>query len=113
MPVKNICQCPNPPGGYVECSKDQMALCIVEGNVVRRVCQEVVKNENDLGIVNFALSIVTGAKRLSNAKVSNSDIRLLRSGEFEGTGLFLTFSLPETIIQSLNRIDRNRGRLLK
>ena len=114
MPVRNTCNCPNPPGGVVECSKEQMALCIIEDGIVRRICQDVVRDKNDLTIVNFALSVITGVKRLSYSTVSESDIRLLRSGEYsEGSNLEVTFSLPEAIIKSLDNIDRNRGLLLR
>ena len=114
MPVKNICRCPDQPGDYVECSKDQMALCIIEDGIVRRVCQDVIKDTSDLTIVNYALSTITGIQKIYSDYVTDTDISLLRSGEYnQGDYLKVTFSLPEKILNSLDNIDRNRGLLLR
>lgn len=110
MPVKNTCKCPNPPGGDVECSKDQMALCIVENGEVRMVCQDVVKGLSDLGLINFALSAITGERRFAAAAISDAEKTLLRSGSYrQGSHLEVTFSLPENIKESLNNLDQQRG----
>lgn len=109
MAIRNICNCPSPPGGSVECSKDQMALCIVENGTVRRVCQNVVKDKDDSTIVNFALSIITGEIRPDYNNVSDYDIQILQSGEFYRGNVAVTFNLPEVIIKAVRNIDRGRG----
>lgn len=113
MPEKNICRCPDPPGDYIECSIDQMALCIIENGIKRGVCQDVIKDGNDLAVINQVLRSITGVNRLANNYVSDSEITILRSGEYsEGDDLKVTFNLPAKVIASLDNIDRNRGLLL-
>jgi hypothetical protein len=38
MPNRNICQCPNPPGGVVTCAPHQLAICRVVNGEVKSEC---------------------------------------------------------------------------
>jgi hypothetical protein len=36
--AKNICNCPNPPGGIVECESRQIAICQVKDGIIISKC---------------------------------------------------------------------------
>jgi hypothetical protein len=108
MPVKNICQCDNPPGGDVLCEPDQLAICIVNNGVAKRECMDAPDDLGDLvnltrqqtiRYLNWALSHITGQIRLLSSPISSQDRAILSQGRYDNavTGDVVTFSLPEAL----------------
>lgn len=108
MPVKNICNCNNPPGGTVVCEPDQLAICIVNNGIAQRECIDSPDDLRDLSsltpgervrYLNWALSNITGEIRRLSSSISNEDLAILSQGHYhnDATGDIVTFSLPDAL----------------
>lgn len=96
MPVKNVCSCPNPPGGTVTCEPDQMAICIVLDGEARRECQDPPLGSSHAELVDWAVQQVTEGR--VSFQTREADLLMLTSGSFERPdGSLVTFALPEGI----------------
>ena len=105
MAVRNICNCHTPPGGSVECEPHQMAVCSVIDGVAHRQCLDAPLKGSDTALANWALSHITGVKRLTRAPIAISDLQLLLEGKFERSeNEILTFSLPESVATAVMRL---------
>jgi len=107
--ANNICNCPNPPGGQVVCEPHQMAVCYIEGGVVRHQCLDPIKRPDSLSLVNWALSEITGNVRSLNSIITYRDIQVLTRKKFESSNTIVTFSLPPKIQRALEDITRDQG----
>lgn len=120
--AKNICNCPNPPGGRAVCAAHQLAICRVKNGKVETDCIDpelevslpgltvgVVSIEKAIQsrgakrqtgeareIANWVLSHITGTPRSSHRRVNDVDLAILKEGVFENaeTGEKVTFRLP-------------------
>jgi hypothetical protein len=113
MPVKNICDCHNPPGGSVVCEAHQMAICIVINGVARRECHDPPSTGNATRLVNWALSHITGRDRAPEAAVSTTELRALDRGQVEvefSQRAFVTFALPENVVAAVRTLRRGLDR---
>jgi len=98
MPVKNICNCHEPPGGQVTCEPHQMAVCMVLNGVVTRGCKDPPSSGDAKLLANWALAQVIGTERQPDYFVGRGEVETLESGRFErGDGAIVTFALPENI----------------
>ena len=100
MPVKNTCDCHNPPGGRVVCEPDQMAICIVLNGHPWQECRNPPSIEGTAAVVlvNWALTEVIGSYRANDASIDGSELQMLLAGTFErDSGEMVTFALPEGI----------------
>lgn len=105
--MSNTCQCPNPPGGVVRCNPDQMAVCgIRDGKIVsgcfdkpshaRNITSE---SERSYVLSNWALSVITGARRKDYDPISTAEFAMLQSGRYvnKRTGEEIRFSVPSDL----------------
>ena len=102
MPVKNVCKCPHPPGGSVECEPHQMAICGVINGVVRRECLDPPALENQTDLANWALGKITGEVRGEESQFTYEDLHSLERGIFERhNGDQVKFTFPESLKQAV------------
>jgi hypothetical protein len=108
MPIRNVCNCPSPPGGSVSCEPHQLAICRVRNGKAERECfdpPDGMDNLSNLGPVqarryhNWALQRITGQQRYPMNPISPSDEAILRQGVYHDviTGDEVWFRLPDEL----------------
>lgn len=106
MPAnKNICDCPNPPGGRAVCELHQLAMCRVKDGVAHTQCFDLPRNLQgpdvlqSKTIANWALSHITGVRRPYSMRISLEDRRILSQGQYvvPDTGELVSFRLPRAL----------------
>ena len=105
--MSNVCQCPNPPGGTVQCSDEQLAICSYKDGQIFSGCfdrPEPIKaisdkNEKNLALANWVLSEITGAERSIDQPIESELVELLRSGSHTNpqTNELMRFALPKDL----------------
>ena len=105
--MSNICKCPSPPGGTIQCSDEQLAICgyrdgqIVSGCFDRpaRVRTISDNNERNVALANWALSQIVGVTRSDDAPLGDRFCAMLATGHHrnEETGEVIKFSLPKDL----------------
>src|ERR1700680_1507191 len=104
--MARTCNCPNPPGGSITCSDDQLAMCgyqdgrIVSGgfNPPSAIAAMPTRAERTTALSNWALQQITGEIRILDQLISSGEDDLLRSGTFiNDLGEHLMFALPAKI----------------
>lgn len=101
---RNICNCPDPPGGQVICESHQLAICIVKNGKATQQCLDPIKTDNPLELVNWTLSKITGTKRSPENSISTKDINILLNQKYVHSGATTIFRLPDSIITTIRRI---------
>ena len=104
MPVKNVCKCPHPPGGSIECEPHQMAICGVINGVVRRECLDPPDFRDTENLANWALGKITGQVRgeESESIFKDEELRNLKHGFFRRpNGEQVKFTFPEGLKQAV------------
>jgi hypothetical protein len=104
--AKNICQCPNPPGGQATCNEDQLAICRVVNNVAHTEC---IDAPDDLGSFsstegkNWILSKVLQVQRSPFQPVDQAENDILSRGRYR---------VPETadVVHFKIPVGSRRGR---
>jgi len=96
---KNVCNCPDPPGGQAVCSENQLAICRVIGGRVKTECHSPPEGVTAQGLDalhNWALSHITRSTRTLGQSMSIADHAILGSGRYIDpiTGEEVTFGLP-------------------
>lgn len=93
---KNICDCPDPPGGRAVCESHQLAICRVKDGVAQTECIDPPSDVTGLALENWALSVITGVSRQRFAQLSRTDQDILRSGTYYDprTRTTVSFKLP-------------------
>lgn len=108
MATKNICPCPQPPGGTVACEPNQLAICRVKNGVAEGECISPPADLTDLSdlapadakrYLNWALDHITGRQRLPWQIVTPQDQAILRRGVYRdtATGEEVRFKLPDEL----------------
>ena len=108
MATKNICPCPQPPGGTVACEPNQLAICRVRNGVAEGECIDPPSGMGKLSELtptdtrryhNWALEHITGQPRQSWYPIDPSDQAILRRGSYRNvsTGEEVTFRLPDEL----------------
>lgn len=108
MATKNICDCPQPPGGSVACEPDQLAICRVRDGVAQGECIDPPDGMGGLAHVtpnsarqyhNWALEHITGQRRSRWDPITPYDEAILRDGVYRNyaTGEEVRFRLPEEL----------------
>jgi hypothetical protein len=105
--MSNVCQCPNPPGGTVQCSDDQLAICSYTNGEIVSGCYDRPepvaaisdKRERNLALANWVLSRITGIARPIDEAIEASLVELLRSGSYTDpqTDQVIRFTLPRDL----------------
>jgi hypothetical protein len=104
--MSNVCNCPNPPGGKVTCSDNQLAMCgYKDGQVVggcydrpEAVASITERTEQNLALANWALSEILGISRSLEDSIEPDLVTMLRSGRFENeAGEILNFKVPRDL----------------
>ncbi len=96
MPVKNSCDCRNPPGGRIVCEPHQLAICGVINGVIRRECLDPPIDVGTTALANWILNQVSDNHRNANSNFTASDLQTLRSEIYtSSSGEVLKFSVPE------------------
>ena len=103
--AKNICSCPHPPGGTVECSANQMALCIVKDGVARHLCIDPIETSEAIKLTNWALTLITGELHDAYKRISEADFAMLRSGTFRSEKISVNFVLPNYILENIDELQ--------
>lgn len=96
---KNICDCPDPPGGRAICGENQLAICRVTGGKVHTECHSVPRalaGQSGEATNNWVLSKVTLHPRAAGSPVTSDDLDILASGLYIDldTGEEIRFQLP-------------------
>jgi hypothetical protein len=104
--MAKTCDCPNPPGGSITCSDDQLAMCgYQDGRIVSgcfdppsAIASIPAKAEQTTALSNWALQQITGKDRTRYQRITPRENNLLRSGTFTNDqGERLMFVLPKKI----------------
>ena|ERR1043166_5251628 len=98
-----VCPCPDPPGGQIICSDDQLAIC---GYRDGRIVSGCFDKPRDTDLLRWALLMITGTQR--NVVTAN-EIRLLHAGRYESPGGVLAFILPRTFASDLLLFGLRQG----
>jgi hypothetical protein len=102
--MARTCPCPNPPGGSVTCSDDQLAMCGYRDGQIVSGCFDPPHGEaSSPQVLNWALEMITGEKRGPNQLISVFHQNVLRTGRYQVDGVLIMFSLPR------ERNRSNRG----
>lgn len=111
MARKNICNCPNPPGGQVVCEENQMAICIVQNGQSTYQCLSPISDISPIVQINWALTQITGYARNYYSKIENKDLIMLIDGFYRRQNEMVSFHLPEYIEIAVYKIltDRTKG----
>lgn len=96
---KNICQCPQPPGGQASCNEDQLAICRVINGVAHTECVDVPFDPDSLSSIegkNWLLSVITRVRRQQFQPITEHDDSILANGRYEipGTTDVVRFVIP-------------------
>ena len=89
--MSHICPCPNPPGGQVVCSDDQLAMCGIRNGEIVSGCFDMPLWENDPVV--WAVFQITNVRK---SVVTYGDVQMLRSERYGNllTGDHIIFRLP-------------------
>lgn len=95
MPVKNIIECNNPPGGQIVCEPNQIAVCGVIEGVIRRECLDPPSGGSPTSLINWTLGKITNEYRNADTAISINDLHTLSSGSYTSpTGDVVKFIIP-------------------
>jgi hypothetical protein len=102
--MANVCSCPNPPGGTVSCSDNQLAVCGYRDGVIVSGCfdkpdhAKQIRDDSERNVVlaNWILSIVTGEARYDYDVIEPEEARILAKGRYmnPSTGDEIRFTAP-------------------
>lgn len=97
MPVKNICHCATPPGGFGECEADQLSICRNDGSTCHHECRSPppwLQTSEDLE--SWAYAEITGTTWPTPVRLTNAQRAIVMSGQFvHPNGDVYTFALPQ------------------
>jgi hypothetical protein len=105
--MSNVCNCPKPPGGSIQCSDEQLAVCgyqdgqIVSGCFDRPayVLSIINDNQKNLVLANWVISRITGITRDDHAPLERELSAMLAGSRYRNdeTGEVIRFSLPKDL----------------
>ena|ERR1041385_2661986 len=104
--MARTCNCPNPPGGSVTCSDDQLAICGYRNGMIISGCFDApptvpampTKAQQLTAMQNWALQEVMGISRALLQPISPDEQVILSSGQYvRADGTTITFVLPAKI----------------
>lgn len=96
MPVKNVCDCDNPPGGQARCEPHQMAVCRAVAGQCLTECRDPPRNAiSRIEIEAWAYAVITGERVVS--PLPRAARAILARGRYVNpdTGEVVTFTLPK------------------
>lgn len=74
---KNRCNCPTPPGGYVDCEPGQVASCTIVNSQVEARCTTPPEGLTRIQLRNWILQEVTGVSRDLNETILSREQQIL------------------------------------
>ena len=107
--AKNICNCPNPPGGTVRCEAHQMAVCAVINGEAHYRCLDPPKGIVDsVGLATWAIQEIAGVKKRTPGFTLNLDdeLNILASGKYSSGEIRINFNLPENIKKAVEELRK-------
>lgn len=118
--MKNVCRCPEPPGGEAKCPPDRLAVCRIVQGRIQTDClgpPPAGVTGTKRGLVNWVLAAVTRDQRPLYQPVRAADMDLINEalragGEVEtldAYGAAVTFRLSRNMMAVLSRDDEIRG----
>jgi len=95
----NKINCPDPPGGTVECEANQLAICSIKGWKVEAKCVSPQSGLSVTALQNWVLENVTGISREASAFLNDDDREILRSQNYRSPDgkLQVSFRVPQAI----------------
>ena len=119
--AKNICQCPQPPGGIVECEADQLAICRSVNGEIQTACLDAPSHlrltpnstlQDRKRYCNWVLTQVTGEERPLSAELQSEHVTVLQGGVYEDSarGEIVMFRLPDSIAGTLGLLMPASGK---
>ena len=116
--MSNVCNCPKPPGGYISCNANQLAICGYRDGEIVSGCFDkpdyaahiTDDRERNLVLSNWILSKITGIKRSDYDSIKPDLLAILLSGKYRNgrTGEVIKFSLPDDYdLQSVTQKTRS------
>jgi hypothetical protein len=95
----NKCNCPDPPGGTVECEANQLAICSIKGGKVEAKCVSPPSRLAGTALQNWVLENVTGIPRRASTILNHYDREILRSQTYRSPDgkLQVSFRVPLAI----------------
>lgn len=100
MALKNVCNCPRPPGGQAVCDSDQLAICRVLSGQIYTECHSMPRNiSSNEAASNWVLGKVTNMQRSAQQQLNPDDLYILNTGHFinPANGDEATFEIPNRI----------------
>lgn len=108
---KNICQCPNPPGGQVVCEAHQIAICRVKNGVIESQCMtpsnrldkffmyqldDEVNFDKNKDVLCELVYEITGERRFQDIKNFDEAMTILKEKFYEDkeTNLIIKLDFP-------------------
>ena len=95
--AKNTCECPNPPGGRVQCEFHQLAICRVKDGVIQTECIDPPAKLSTSARDAWAFGTITGIKRSLTRRLTSQEHQILLQGVYNDTqtGETVSFRLPK------------------
>ncbi|MEP0986185.1 hypothetical protein [Ekhidna sp.] len=101
--MNNKCNCPNPPGGIVECGEGQMAICQIKNGKIIGRCVSPGFKRSPRAQLKWAISVLSKYSGLDYRYMDiDEQIELLKDGKIEldsftGDSVQISFTLPKTL----------------
>lgn len=104
--MAKTCECPQPPGGSITCSDDQLAMCGYQNGRIVSGCFDPpsaiaampARAQRITAMNNWVLEQITGESRRFDQPISPQETVVLRSGEYVNSrGDKISFVLPTKI----------------
>ena len=104
--MAKTCDCPEPPGGSITCSDDQLAMCGYQNGHIVSGCFDPpptiaalpTLGQRVTALNNWVLQQITGVSRSSDQRIAPKEDAILQSGEYvSAQGDKLTFVLPTKV----------------
>lgn len=113
--LRNICNCPNPPGGHVVCAPYQIAICrVINGNVFGECIDPPTEDLSFKELLEWLSEIITNKPtRLDDRQEEKKIINMLLSGKFRDIEheTIVNFKLPQKIKELIRNNDETTGQV--
>ena len=96
---ENVCDCPSPPGGQIQCDNNQVAFCRISEGKVIGTCKAPPRDQREGTRLQAWVILELTGERVSPDDISKRPElkRIITQGEFTNpkTGEIIRFRLPK------------------